>query len=354
MPDWRRATNCCIGWSEVGDSLVAVPAWLADALVVCGLAAEPDCRSIVGQPLTGGVSSDIWVAHLAGALVCVKRALPRLKVAAVWEAPIERSASEAAWLARAERIDAQAVPPMLGYDPGTGAIVLGWLDPTAHPQWKAQLLEGHVDPSVAAALGDRLGCFHAGMTAAADPSAPADFDHLDLFDALRLEPYFGTTATVHPALRNELRRLREWFSANAVVVVHGDVSPKNVLVGPHGPVLLDAECACWGDPAFDPAFLLTHLLLKARHQPAMRESLQMSADAFWSAYVAHVDWEDRVALEGRVAAYWPALVLARVDGASPVEYLDLTVRDAVRADVLDFVARPRSSRADLDPLWSTT
>ena len=334
--------------------MAPVPAWLADALVACGLVAASDCQSIVGQPLTGGVSSDIWAAHLAGGPVCVKRALPRLKVAAVWEAPIERSASEAAWLARAERIDAQAVPPMLGYDPGTGAIVLGWLDPTAHPQWKAQLLEAHVDPSVSAALGDRLGCFHAGMTATADPAAPGDFDHLDLFDALRLEPYFGTTAIAHPALRTALSQLRESFSLNAATVVHGDVSPKNVLVGRQGPVLLDAECACWGDPAFDPAFLLTHLLLKARHLPAHRFALVASADAFWSAYVAHVDWEDRAALERRVAAYWPALVLARIDGASPVEYLDLTVRDSVRADVLDFVARPRALRADLDPLWSTT
>ena len=331
-----------------------VPSWLADALVACGLAATSDRAAIIGQPLTGGVSSDIWVAHLTGGPVCVKRALPRLKVAAVWEAPIARSASEAAWLARAELIDAQAVPPLLGYDPGTSAIVLGWLDPVAHPQWKAQLLDGQVDPVVAAKLGDRLGCFHAGMSVASDPAARHDFDHLDLFVALRLEPYFGTTAIAHPALRTALSQLRESFSLNAATVVHGDVSPKNVLVGPHGPVLLDAECACWGDPAFDPAFLLTHLLLKARHQPAHRFALEASADAFWSAYVAHVDWEDRVALEGRVAAYWPALVLARVDGASPVEYLDLTVRDAVRADVFDFVATPRSTRADLDPLWSTT
>ena len=185
----------------MADPLGPVPSWLADALVACGLAVTSDRESIIGQPLTGGVSSDIWVAQLAGGPVCVKRALPRLKVAAVWEAPIARSASEAAWLARAELIDAQAVPPMLGYDPGTGAVVLGWLDPVAHPQWKAQLLEGHVDPSVAAKLGDRLGRFHAGMSVASDPAARHDFDHLDLFDALRLEPYFGTTAMAHPALR---------------------------------------------------------------------------------------------------------------------------------------------------------
>ena len=326
-----------------------IPDWLGDALVACGLAAEGEARSVTGRPLTGGVSSDIWVAELASGPVCVKRALARLRVAAVWEAPIERSASEAAWLARAHAINPDAAPPLLGYDADSGAIVLGWLDPADHPQWKSQLLASHVEPLVASSLGDRLGHFHAGMSAGADPAAPADFDHLDLFDALRLEPYFGTTARAHPALARAFGDLRESFSINASTVVHGDVSPKNVLVGPSGPVLLDAECACWGDPAFDPGFLLTHLLLKARHRPTDRDRLRLCADQFWTAYGTHVD---TAALEPRVAAYWAALVLARIDGSSPAEYLTERVREAVRADVFDFVAHPRACLADLDPLWS--
>lgn len=331
------------------DADVPIPKWLGDSLVACELARADEVGSIRGRPLTGGVSSDIWVAELASGLVCVKRALARLRVAAVWEAPIERSASEAAWLARAHAVDADAVPPLLGYDAATGAIVLGWLDPADYPQWKSHLLAGQVDPLVASSLGDRLGHFHAGMSVRADPAAHADFDHLDLFDALRLEPYFGTTARAHPALARSFATLRESFSINAATVVHGDVSPKNVLVGPAGPVLLDAECACWGDPAFDPAFLLTHLLLKARHRPTDRDRLRLCADQFWTAYGTHLD---AAALEPRVVAYWAALVLARIDGSSPAEYLTERVREAVRADVLDFVAHPRACLADLDPLWS--
>ena len=349
-----------------------VPAWLGDALVACGLVDRAGATAVCGRPLTGGVSSDIWVAHLLSGPVCVKRALARLRVAAVWEAPIERSASEAAWLARAQRIDADATPPLLGYDAATGAIVLGWLDPADHPQWKSQLMRGEIDPeaavAVASALGARLARFHRGMSAAFDPSAAGDFDNGALFDALRLRPYLGPLADAHPSLAEPLAALRESFSSAAATVVHGDVSPKNVLVGPNGPVLLDAECACWGDPAFDVAFLLSHLLLKARHRPADEPALGAAAGGFWDAYragvvagagvaidaVAGLGGDAAAEFEGRVASWWAALVLARIDGSSPVEYLAEPVRTALRLDVVALVARPPALLAGLNALWRSS
>ena len=39
-------------------------------------------------PLTGGVSSEIWRVDLASGPVCVKRALPRLRVAQLWGAAL--------------------------------------------------------------------------------------------------------------------------------------------------------------------------------------------------------------------------------------------------------------------------
>ena len=38
-------------------------------------------------------------------------------------------------------------------------------------------------------------------------------------------------------------------AATKRVLVHGDFSPKNLLAGAGGPVILDAECAWYGDPA---------------------------------------------------------------------------------------------------------
>src|SRR5207237_5493779 len=40
--------------------------------------------------LPGGVSSDVWRVETDGQAFCVKRALPRLRVAKLWEAPVER------------------------------------------------------------------------------------------------------------------------------------------------------------------------------------------------------------------------------------------------------------------------
>jgi aminoglycoside phosphotransferase (APT) family kinase protein len=104
-------------------------------------------------------------------------------------------------------------------------------------------------------------------------------------------------------------------------LVHGDASPKNILIGPHGPVILDAECAWFGDPAFDVAFLLNHLVLKTALHPQRRLAYRAMSDALVEGYRAHARWEAWDGLEARIAALLPGLMLARVDGKSPVEYL---------------------------------
>jgi len=61
-----------------------------------GLARSGDAA--LWTPLTGGVSSDIWRVDLPGRSICIKCALPRLKVAKEWHAPVERNAYEWAWI----------------------------------------------------------------------------------------------------------------------------------------------------------------------------------------------------------------------------------------------------------------
>lgn len=286
------------------------------------------------RPLTGGVSSDIWQAELAGRSVCVKRALPRLKVAAEWQAPVDRNAYEWAWLQFASTVCPRNVPRPLAHDEQAGLFAMDFLAPEQHPVWKQRLLAGDVQPATAAAVGDVLGRLHAASAGRADIAAT--FDSGLNFHALRLEPYLVATAQRHPDLAGPLHALVERTAAARIALVHGDVSPKNILVGPHGPVFLDAECAWYGDPAFDLAFCLNHLLLKALVRRVAVPALRQSFDALVAAYLAHAAWEDRGALEGRAARLLPGLLLARCDGKSPVEYL---VDDADRARVRA-VARP--------------
>lgn len=280
------------------------------------------------HPLTGGVSSDIWRVDLPGRSLCVKRALSRLKVAADWQAPVSRNAYEWAWIQFASQHCEDNVPQPLAHDPQIGVFAMSFLAPDAHPVWKQQLMAGQVTVETARAVGQLLGRLHAASAGSSELATA--FDTGDNFHALRLEPYLVATSARHPALASRLQQLTERTAGIHAALVHGDVSPKNILVGPKGPVLLDAECAWYGDPAFDLAFCLNHLLLKCLMHPERQDALIASFKALTEAYFDEADWELRSSLEARAAELLPALLLARVDGKSPVEYL---TEDKQRAQV---------------------
>jgi aminoglycoside phosphotransferase (APT) family kinase protein len=185
-----------------------------------------------------------------------------------------------------------------------------------------------VDTDFAAAVGALIVRIHAAT--ARDPSVPRRFATDDSFDALRIEPYLRTTARAHPDLADAIGVVARITANTHKALVHGDVSPKNILVGHAGPVLLDAECGWFGDPAFDLAFCLNHLAIKARIVDGAREALLESFDRLAESYLARVDWEAAEAVEARAARLLAILALARVDGKSPVEYLDEPQRSALR------------------------
>jgi hypothetical protein len=212
-----------------------------------------------------------------------------------------------------------SVPVLLAHDAEAGLFAMAYLPPERYPVWKAQLLDGEVKVAIAAAVGEVLGGLHAAS--AGDAALAAEFATDENFHALRIEPYLLATAAAHPSLRDILQGLADRTATTHLVLVHGDVSPKNILVGPLQPVLLDAECAWYGDPAFDLAFCLNHLLLKSLVVPGHRAELLRSARVLAEEYFRCADWEPRAALEARAASLLPALLLARVDGKSPVEYL---------------------------------
>jgi aminoglycoside phosphotransferase (APT) family kinase protein len=271
------------------------------------------------RALTGGVSSEIWRVDLPGRSICVKRALPVLRVAADWRAPVSRNAFEWQWLCFAAKHEPLAVPRPIAHDAARGLFAMSFLAADTYPVWKAQLLEGVVIPHVAAQVGALLGRLHNASANRLDVAK--NFDSLSNFHDLRIEPYLLATATRHPDLADRLHLLAARTTRRALALVHGDVSPKNILIGPNGPVLLDAECAWYGDPAFDLAFCLNHLLLKSLLRPDCLADLLESFSQLSNAYFAQSSFEPRAQLERRTAELLPALMLARVDGKSPVEYL---------------------------------
>ena len=281
-------------------------------------------------PLPGGVSSDIWCIDLADGPICVKRALPKLKVEADWFAPIERNAYEVRWMQTANNAVPGATPTILAHDAASGMFAMPFLDPNAHTIWKSALLDGHTDAPFAAAVGETLASIH--IATLDDPETARYFATDQIFHAIRLEPYLVATARAHPDVAPALIDLVTVTARSQIALVHGDVSPKNILRGPAGPVFLDAECAWYGDPAFDLAFCLNHFLLKCVYRPNISDAYLDDFSSMTRSYMAAIaDCAHAQTIETRAARLLPGLSLARVDGKSPVEYITREVdKDRVR------------------------
>lgn len=266
-------------------------------------------------PLSGGVSCDVWkIVGLGGPMV-VKRPLPQLRVKAEWLAPVERGISEVRWLRRVRTIQPNLVPEVLA-ELGVGhAFAMRFLPDC--PVWKDELLAGHADRLFAVQMGQALAAIHAAT--ADQPMDRANFANDAMFFALRVDPFLLQVARHRPDLARALTALADDLRARKKALVHGDVSPKNILVGPDGPVILDAECAVYGDPMFDLAFCTAHLLLKAVHLD--QQSMADAAGAMVAAYRAGLVWEEAEPALLRAGALCAALLIARVDGKSPAPYL---------------------------------
>jgi aminoglycoside phosphotransferase (APT) family kinase protein len=303
-----------------------------------------------GARLTGGVSSDIWRIDLPGGPICVKRALAKLKVEADWRAPIGRNAYEAAWMRIAAKAVPAAVPALLGQDEEAGLLAMSFLPPEQYPVWKELLRDGVADVAFAASVAATIGQIHAAT--ATDPTLAAAFPTDAIFYDIRLEPYLVAAGRAHPDLAPRLDALVRQTAGTHVALVHGDVSPKNILAGPDGPVFLDAECAWWGDPAFDIAFCLNHLLLKCMWVPRCRTGYLACFDAMVETYLAQVAWEPPGTVERRAAQLLPALLLARVDGKSPVEYMtEEAPRAIVRRIAQSLLADPPIRLHEIARVW---
>jgi len=243
------------------------------------------------------------------------------------------------------------VPQILAEDETARAFAMSYLDPEHYRVWKDELLDGIAMTVTARQLGTSLAAIH--RASAGNGELARSFANDASFFALRLEPYFLATAAANPDCAAELIRLSEDTAATKRALVHGDVSPKNILIGSGGPVLLDAECAWYGDPAFDVAFCLTHLLLKCLRRPDATERFLACFDALHDAYFAGVAWENPADVEARAARLLPAVMLARADGKSPVEYLQTPEdRAHVRSFTKPFIVDPPKTLDAIRHRWN--
>jgi 5-methylthioribose kinase len=292
--------------------------------------------------LTGGVSGETFLVETFAHRVVIKRALARLLVAAEWTAKPERAMTEARALELLHQITPGHVPRLLHADPARHTIVMtaapdGWL------VWKDVLLEVTNERSLAGTartLGTVLGTWHARTWH--DRTVAAQFDDYEALDQLRVAPFHRAVAAIHTEVAPRIEECAQELFTRRDCLVHGDFSPKNVLVGSDELMVLDFEVAHFGAAVFDVAFLQSHLILKAFHAPHDEGVIADAAQHFLRAYKSQSPSQVE-----RLGWHTAGLLLARVDGVSPVGYLRPSASAAVRRLALEVLAQDDPSITDV-------
>ena len=297
--------------------------------------------------LQGGVSNrTVWVERESGEAWVLKQALAKLRVPGDWFSSPERIHREALGLeCLAQLAPPGSITPLLFEDRQHHLLAMqAVLRP--HANWKTMLLAGRLYADHVREFATLLSTIHRAAYGRADLAEI--FGDRSFFESLRLEPYYGYSAQQTPAAAPFLDSLIHDTLACRLTLVHGDYSPKNILVHDGRLVLLDHEVIHFGDPAFDLGFSLTHFLSKAHHLPAMRCEFASAAREYWRFYAAELGAPVWAAdLEPRAVRHTLACLLARSVGRSPLEYLDPAERLRQRDAVLGIMPSPPDTIADL-------
>ena len=288
--------------------------------------------------LSGGVSNTVLLAEFDyGQRLVLKQSLPRLRVEEEWLCDRSRILRECAALkVLAPLLTPGSVPKVMFEDSDNFAFAMA-AAPASSETWKTQLLRGETNPETALRAGALLASII--RETSANSQLGRTFGDLEAFEQLRLNPYYEVTASRHPEAASFFAELIDECRQRAVCLVHGDWSPKNFLVSPGSVMAIDWECVHYGNPAFDTAFGLNHLLLKSFHLPSRQADFAALAVAFWSPLrngLPEMDW-----LEHSTVRHLAGLLLARMDGKSPVEYItDRDSKDLIRRFALDLMREP--------------
>jgi 5-methylthioribose kinase len=269
------------------------------------------------EVLTGGVSCVVLAVESAERELVVKQALPELKTKAKWVADQRRAIVEAEAMQVYQAITPDSVPELIDCDEANFTLTMSRL-PRSCTNWKVDLLEGRIHPEMGDRLGRVLATWH--NATAANSGIKAKFMEGELFEQLRVGPFYRAVAGKNENLQQIISTLIDEITTEKIALVHGDFSPKNILANSEqSPVVLDFEVAHTGNPVFDLAFLSAHLLCKivATDVQSDKELLATTANGFFDSYQQC----SRVSINENLSKHISLIALARVEGISPVNYL---------------------------------
>lgn len=298
--------------------------------------------------LAGGVSNrTVLVERASGEAWVLKQALAKLRVKVDWFCSPERIRREAMGMRALAGIAPRgAITPLVFEDAGHHVLAMQAV-PQPHVNFKDELMAGRIEPAYVEQFGAILGSIHQGSRARR-AEFERDFADRSFFESLRLEPYYAYAGQQVAEAKPFLEALIAETRVSLITVVHGDFSPKNILVHAGKLILLDHEVIHFGDGAFDIGFAMAHFLSKAHHFPGRRGDFADAARSYWQAYARNCgNVLSTPGFEQRSARHSAACLLARVAGRSTLEYLDQTERARQRAAVLRVMARIPANIPDL-------
>jgi 5-methylthioribose kinase len=272
--------------------------------------------------LAGGVSNRTVLLHReSGESWVLKQALARLRVRVEWHSDPRRIEREALGIERLLEIaPAGTITPLIFLDAARHVLAMQAVA-EPHENWKTVLLAGRLEAEHVRQFAGILAAIHLAGFDRREQFA-REFQDRSFFESLRLEPYYAYSAQRMPFAGPFFERLIADTRATQHTLVHGDFSPKNILIHNDRLVLLDHEVIHFGDGAFDLGFALTHLLSKANHLRDRRGDFAQAAKSFWLNYRRSIEGVPWIAgLEERVCRHTLACLLARCIGRSPLEYL---------------------------------
>ncbi len=276
--------------------------------------------------------------------VVLKQALAKLRVAQDWFSDPARTLREARGLEVASAFLPSGQIPKLLFLDETNLIYAMEAAPLGSMDWKQLLLGGIVNQATAVAVGNILGSLIAASWR--DAELELEFGNQTVFDELRLDPYYRSTANRHPDLAGFYDRLIQSSGERKHSLVHGDWSPKNLLVSGGNVMAIDFEVIHFGDASFDAGFLLNHLMLKSYYRPELTAALESAALGFYQQVETHLP-ESHDEFQDFTIRHWAALMLARVDGKSPAEYITLEeTRQRIRQFARQVILHPPKDVAE--------
>ena len=271
------------------------------------------------ERLTGGVSCEVYKVKTINNIYCIKRALPKLLVKKDWYVKTNRIKYEYLWLKHCKKLLPKSIPKVYKFDEKSNFLILEYLNEKKFLNLKIEFLKGKINHKLINKISKNLSIIHNNsMKKNIEKKFSPNF--INFYD-LRLDAYFNEVKRVHPNLSLFVNNINKQYKKNRITLVHGDMSPKNILFYKNEIKFLDAETSNFGDPVFDVVFFTNHLLIKSIYLPNKKSQFLKAYKNFIDTYISNLNCDDKKFFFRRCLNMIPLMLIARVDGKSPVEYV---------------------------------